>query len=55
MSPSRGILLNIVATCERSLCAVVCGRFIGRWTGGGWGYRAGDFERGGMKIVEVKF
>ena len=54
MSPSRGILLNIVATCGRSLCAFVCGRFIGWWTGGGWDDRAGDLERGGMKVFVVK-
>ena len=31
MSPNRRILLNIVATCGRSLCAGVCGVVVGRW------------------------
>ena len=31
MSPNRRIFLNIVATYERSLCALVCGLFISRW------------------------
>ncbi len=31
MSPSRRIFLNIVATYGRSLYALVCGLFIGRW------------------------
>ena len=40
MFPNRRIFLNIVATYGRSLYAVVCGRFIGRWAGGGWNDRA---------------
>ena len=36
MSPNRRIFLKIVTTYGRSLCALVCGRFIGRWAGGGW-------------------
>ena len=30
MSPNRRIFLNIVATCGRGLCAVVCGVVAGR-------------------------
>ena len=31
MSPNRRIFLNIIATYGRSLYALVCGLFIGRW------------------------
>lgn len=31
MSPNRRILLNIVATYGRSLCALVCWVFVSRW------------------------
>jgi hypothetical protein len=55
MSPDQRIFLNIVAAYGRSLCALACERFIGRWAGGGWDERAGDSKRGGMMVVEVKF
>ena len=31
MTPNRRILLNIVATYGRSLCALVCWVFVSRW------------------------
>jgi len=40
MSPNRRIFLNIVAAYGRSLYALVCGRFVVRWAGGGWKDRA---------------
>ena len=55
MSPNRRIFLNIVATYERSLCALVCGLFISRWVLAA----AGKSEFGlcgvvgGMMVIEL--
>ncbi len=44
----------MIVTLRLRMDALACGRFVVRWAGGGWDDRAGDFERGGMKVVAVK-
>ena len=55
MSPNRQIFLNIVATYGRSLYALVCGVFIGRWVLAALG--TSEFGLygvvGGMAVVEL--
>lgn len=54
MSPTRRIFLNIIATYGRSLYALVCGVFVGRWV-----LAAGKSEfglcgvAGGMMAIEM--
>ena len=50
MSPNRRILLNIIATYGRSLCARVCGVFVSRWVVAALG-RGLDDVVGGMTMV----
>ena len=53
MTPNRRILLNIVATYGRSLCALMCWAFVSRWV-----LAAGKSEFGvcgvvdGMTVIE---
>ena len=55
MSPNRRIFLNIIATYGRSLYALVCGVFVGRWVLVAVGKSEGGFDGvvGGMMVIEL--
>ena len=54
MSPNRRIVLNIIATCWLSLCALVFGLLCGRWAlRGDCGWECDEFGVGLGKVKMV--